>query len=204
MVNTFNNGSVLSLAIESHQNKSRNWRRCNWIFRSFLISVFILFFYFWRIGVSTLVVTTNSRDEKVSQSTNMTGFQLNGKNDTPVETSSTYEKRYNCNGDRWGNHQRLHPNQYLCAHRDRYYFGVTENGSLVWIDSKENVTQTWMQGYSGSSFSLQDNGTLVLENRKIGNITSHHAKQKFKNIHWTERCLRKFDCPYLHFHSALC
>ena len=109
-------------------------------------------------------------------------------------TSCTYDKRYNCNGDRRGNHQRLHPNQYLCAHRDRYYFGVTENGYLVCIDSKENVTQTWMQGYPGSSFSLQDNDTPVLENRKIGNIKSHHAKQKFKNINWTERCLRKFEC----------
>ena len=192
MVDGFNDSSVLSWAVQSYQNESLNWSRSKWTLRLCLISQFLFVSYFWRIGVLTLPMTS---------STTTTTNSRNFKNDTNVEMNNVHKKLYNCNGDRWGNHLRLHPNQYLCAHGDHYYFGVTENGSLVWIDSKENVSQTWMQGSPGSSFSVQDNGTLVLENRKTGHITSHHAKQKFQNIHWTERCLRKFDCPYLHFHS---
>lgn len=140
-----------------------------------------------------------------------------------------------CLTDRFDNenmkhNHRLYPGQYICSRDEdqRYHFGLSESGDLIWKDSQRNhihayyenpyyrgnrenanlttVTSTTSDSHELYEFylSLRVDGTLVMQRVHLhgnGKTTVLWAAEPNYQMGLTEQCLPNHDCPYLHLHQ---
>lgn len=121
------------------------------------------------------------------------------------------------------NFNKLFPGQYICSKPynprpndpdkvpQRYQFGMTTEGDVVWEDTVKGTTVTVFENphprrsKDDVYFSLTTNATMVYHHPE-GNpnsrlitlppISLNHPMSDFPT-----RCLSNHDCPYLHLHS---
>lgn len=122
------------------------------------------------------------------------GFEVPAENIT-VDT-------YNCQGERYANETPLRTGQFLCSNNKQFVFGMTAEGSLVkrsiTSDATSKKNDKFYEGRDGDYFVLHRDGQIVVYdmNDKVQWQRESHA-----TIHWSSRCLKEYDCPYLHLHD---
>jgi predicted heme/steroid binding protein len=109
---------------------------------------------------------------------------------------------YNCQGERYANETPLRTGQFLCSNNKQFVFGMTEEGSLIKRSTTSDATHKkndkFYEGRSGDYFVLHRDGKIAVYdiNDKLQWQRESHA-----TIHWTSKCLKEYDCPYLHLHD---
>jgi len=107
------------------------------------------------------------------------------------------------------NIKRLYPGQYICSQpysEQRYRFGMTLDGDLVWEDTDIDQVITIYKNEVDSRdlyFELTTDATMVVKSFDDENIIWSEPAVHLNNRPMTHhpRCLSNHDCPYVHLHS---
>lgn len=146
----------------------------------------------------TLVLSKSAEEEPASAfppAGDDAGVEVLAKNTTVDE--------YNCQGERFANETPLRTGQFLCSNNKQFVFGMTLEGSLIKRSTASDATYKkddtfYDKGGGGDYFVLHRDGKIAVYDMKD---EVQWQRESRATIHWTSKCLKDYDCPYLHLHD---